>query len=159
MSEDRNADVNGEEPRGERESTPSAGYRGRTPPPARGGRRGRATRPMDPTRPCMNCGDPTRGEYCPTCGQRKVDVQVSLRTLFMDVLEDQFILDRRLPRTLGALLFRPGFLTVEHVNGRIVRSIHPFRLYLVSSLLFFLLFSFFSLQLVRRAMDREAAAR
>jgi len=99
----------------------------------------------------MNCGDPTPGEYCPTCGQRKVDVQVSVKTLMMEVLEDQFILDRRLPRTLGALFFKPGHMTVEHVNGRIVRYIHPFRLYLVSSLIFFLLLSFFSLRLVRRA--------
>ena len=123
----------------------------RRPPSARGGRRGRATRPVDPGRPCLNCGDPTEGEYCPTCGQRKVDVQVSVRTMVMDVLEDQFILDRRLPRTLQALLFKPGFLTVEHVNGRIVRYIRPFRLYLVSSLLFFLLLSFLSLRLVRSA--------
>lgn len=125
-------------------------------PRPKGGRRGRATRPLDPTRPCMNCGDPTPGEYCPSCGQRKVVVQVSVRTLIMDVLEDQFILDRRLPRTLGALLFKPGFLTVEHVNGRIVRYIHPFRLYLVTSLLFFLLLSFLSLRLVREAMDDDA---
>ena len=124
----------------------------------RGGRRGRATRPMDPKGPCMNCGDPTHGQYCPTCGQRKVSVQVSVRTLVMDVLEDQFILDRRLPRTLGALFLKPGHLTVEHVNGRIVRYIHPFRLYLVSSLIFFLFLSFYSLQLVRRALDQEGNA-
>lgn len=125
------------------------------PPPARGGRRGRATRPVDPERPCMNCGDPTPGQYCPTCGQRKVDVQVSVRTLVMDVLEDQLILDKRLPRTLGALLFKPGHMTVEHVNGRIVRYIHPFRLYLVTSLIFFLLLSFVSLRVVRQALDEE----
>ncbi len=97
----------------------------------------------------MNCGDPTPGEYCPTCGQRKTAVQVSVHALIMDVLEDQLILDKRLPRTMGALLFKPGHLTVEHVNGRIVRYIHPFRLYLATSLVFFLLLSFFSLRLVR----------
>lgn len=103
----------------------------------------------------MNCGDPTPGEYCPTCGQRKVDIQVSVKTLIMEVLEDQFILDKRLPRTLGALFFKPGHMTVEHVNGRIVRYIHPFRLYLVSSLLFFLLLSFYSMRLVRQAVEDD----
>ncbi len=125
----------------------------RPPPSARGGRPGRGTRPTDPARPCLNCGDPTPGEYCPTCGQRKVDVQVSVRALVVDVLEDQFILDKRLPRTLAYLLFQPGRLTVEYVNGRIVRYIHPFRLYLVTSIIFFLLLSFFSLQVVRRAVE------
>ena len=73
----------------------------------------------------------------------------------MDVLEDQFILDKRLPRTLGTLFFRPGRLTIEHVNGRIARYIHPFRLYIVTSLVFFLLLSFFSIRFVRDAMERE----
>ena len=130
-----------------------------TPQRPKGGRRGRATRPMHPERPCLNCGDPTPGEYCPTCGQRKVDVQVSVRAMLVDVMEDQFILGKRLPHTLRALLFQPGFLTVEHVNGRIVRYIAPFRLYLVSSLLFFLLLSLTGLQLIDSAQFGDERVR
>ena len=141
---------------------PTTGAQGesqpRRPPPTREGRRGRATRPLDPKRPCLNCGDPTPGEYCPSCGQRKVDVQVSVRTMMADVLEDQLFLDRRLPRTLSALLFKPGQLTVEHVNGRIARHIRPFRLYLVTSVMFFLLVSFLGLQMVRQATANEGEA-
>jgi hypothetical protein len=107
-----------------------------TPPGHRGwGRRARST----PTRPCLNCGDPSIGWYCPTCGQRKMDVAISLRRMLMEALEDQLSLNSSLPRTLGALFFRPGHLTREYVQGRIVRYIPPFRLYLVSSLLFFLI--------------------
>lgn len=113
--------------------------------------RPRGARPSHPERPCLNCGDPTPGEYCPTCGQRKVDVRVSVRAMVMDVLEDQFILEHRLPNTLKGLLFHPGLLTAEHLNGRIARYIAPFRLYLVSSLLFFLLLSITSLQMLERA--------
>jgi hypothetical protein len=120
-----------------------------TPPPARGGRRGRATRRLHPDTPCLNCGDPTPGEYCRTCGQRKVDVQVSLRAMLADALEDELSVDRRLPATLSALLLRPGQLTVDYVNGRIVRYIRPLRLYLVSSIIFFLLLSFTSLRFIR----------
>lgn len=65
-----------------------------------------------------------------------------MRAMLADVLEDQLVLNRALPRTLGSLLFRPGHLTNEYVRGRIVSYIAPFRLYLVSSVLFFLLFSF-----------------
>src|SRR5688500_17610765 len=107
-----------------------------TPPGHRGwGRRARST----PTRPCLNCGDTSIGWYCPTCGQRKMDVAISLRRMLMEALEDQLSLNSTLPRTLGALFFRPGHLTREYVQGRIVRYIPPFRLYLVSSLLFFIL--------------------
>lgn len=56
----------------------------------------------------------------------------------MDALDDQLSLNSALPRTLRALLFHPGLLTREYVAGRIARYVAPFRLYLISSLLFFL---------------------
>jgi hypothetical protein len=64
----------------------------------------------------------------------------------LDVIEDQLVLNRALPRTLGGLLLRPGFLTNEYIAGRIVRYIAPFRLYLAASVVFFLLLSFFGLR-------------
>ena len=116
----------------------------------RRGRRGRGTMRRRPDQPCLNCGDTTYGNYCPNCGQAKREVAVSVVALVMDVLEDQFILHRALPRTIGNLIFKPGKLTAEYVNGRIVSYIAPFRLYLVTSVLFFLLLSFVGL----RALDR-----
>ncbi|HEX6040061.1 DUF3667 domain-containing protein [Longimicrobium sp.] len=95
-----------------------------------------------PDRPCLNCGDETVGHFCPQCGQRKADVRVSLRRMLMEVMEDQLSVNSALPRTLWALVFRPGHLTREYVQGRIVRYIPPFRLYLVSSLLFFVVLPF-----------------
>jgi hypothetical protein len=72
-----------------------------------------------------------------------------------DALEDELTLDRRLPATLGALFLDPGQLTVEYVNGRIVRYIRPFRLYLVSSVIFFLLLSFTSLRFLRQTIPGD----
>src|SRR5690606_10736791 len=95
------------------------------------------------TGPCPNCGDPTEGNYCPNCGQKRVHRRVSLRRMLAEVLEDQFALDSTLPRTLGSLLFRPGHLSSEYVGGRVNRYVPPFRLYLASSVLFFLLLTFF----------------
>jgi hypothetical protein len=80
--------------------------------------------------------------YCPTCGQRKVDVRISLRRMLSEVMDDQLSLNSTLPRTLGTLLFRPGRLTHDYVQGRMMRYVPPFRLYLVSSLLFFIALSF-----------------
>jgi hypothetical protein len=94
-----------------------------------------------PTGPCRNCGDATPGNFCPVCGQRRADVRVSLRRLLADVLEDQLSISSALPRTLVAVLFRPGHATNEYLGGRMASYIAPFRLYLVSSLVFFLLLS------------------
>jgi len=112
------------------------------PEPARAALVGKTRR--TPNSPCLNCGDPTPGNFCPMCGQRKAEVRISLRRMLMEVLDDQFSLNSALPRTLGALFFRPGHLSREYVAGRIARYIPPFRLYLVSSVVFFVVISLFS---------------
>jgi hypothetical protein len=49
--------------------------------------------------------------------------------------------DSRLWRTFEPLLFRPGFLTQQFLQGRRASYLPPFRLYIVISLLFFLVVS------------------
>jgi Protein of unknown function (DUF3667) len=63
-------------------------------------------------------------------------------TLFHDVMHDLAHLDSRVWRTLIALLLKPGKLTNEFIAGRRTFYLPPFRLYLVLSLVFFLLPSF-----------------
>ena len=62
--------------------------------------------------------------------------------LFHEVMQDLVNLDSRVWRTLIALLSRPGKLTNEFIAGRRTFYLPPFRLYLVLSLIFFLLPSF-----------------
>lgn len=89
---------------------------------------------------CENCGAPLSGKYCSACGQRHFDHPVHHFGHFVsEVLEDLTHADSRLWRTLIALLFRPGFLTREFLEGRRVRYLPPVRLYLVLSVLFFLI--------------------
>lgn len=108
---------------------------------------------FEPDEPCRNCGDPTRGNYCPACGQAKREAVASVRAMLADVLEDQFVVNPALPRTLEALVLRPGLLTREYLAGRRATYVAPFRLYLASSVLFFLVFSVFGL----RALERGAS--
>lgn len=63
-----------------------------------------------------------------------------------EVVADQFNLDGRLPRTLMSLFFRPGRLTREYLEGRVAPYVRPFRLYLFSSILFFILLGALGLQ-------------
>jgi hypothetical protein len=76
-----------------------------------------------------------------------------MREFVRAVADDQLGVDAKLPRTLGALFFKPGLLTREFMGGRIARYIPPFRLYLMSSVLFFVLLSFTS---VRRDWGGDA---
>ena len=87
---------------------------------------------------CLNCGAHLRGQYCGSCGQRGSSRLISLWELLRDAFGDLFELDSRLWRTLVPLIIKPGRLTHDYLQGRRVRYMPPFRMYLVLSLLFFL---------------------
>ena len=93
---------------------------------------------------CPNCGALVTGKYCSGCGQRHGDVRASFLRIIRDVLEDQLSLNATLPRTLAALLFLPGRLTRDYMSLRIARYVPPVRLYLATSVLFFLALSLVS---------------
>jgi hypothetical protein len=92
---------------------------------------------------CLNCGNERAESFCPQCGQR-AGSRLEIKTFVRDVVDDQFSVDAKVPRTLGPLFIKPGFLTTEFIEGRAARYIPPFRLYLLTSLTFFLLLSFLS---------------
>jgi hypothetical protein len=94
-----------------------------------------------PGTPCRNCGAAVNEQFCGRCGQG-ADVHVpSTRELLHEVLEGLTHSDSRLWRTLQLLWFRPGQLTREFVAGRRVAYLPPFRLYLIMSVVFFLVTS------------------
>jgi uncharacterized protein DUF3667 len=93
---------------------------------------------------CENCGNEVSQRYCGACGQR---LEPPVHTLwhFMKVAtEDLTHTDSRLWRTLWALLFKPGFLTRQFLDGRRARYLPPVRLYLVLSVVFFVYASAFA---------------
>jgi hypothetical protein len=89
---------------------------------------------------CPNCYRPEPGDYCPQCGQKQAERRTSVKQLIKEFLDDQFGVNRRLPKTLKLLLFKPGYLTSEYFDGRVQQYIPPIRLYLLTSLIFFALF-------------------
>jgi hypothetical protein len=88
---------------------------------------------------CQNCGTPLNGEYCSACGQRHEPHIHSLREFISEATESLTHADSRLWRSLWALMVKPGFLTKEFLEGRRARYLPPFRLYLVLSVMFFLI--------------------
>jgi hypothetical protein len=89
---------------------------------------------------CANCGAPLAGRYCSACGQRHHDHPVHHFWHFVsEATEDLTHADSRLWRTLIALLFRPGYLTREFLEGRRASYLPPVRLYLVVSVIFFVI--------------------
>jgi hypothetical protein len=58
-----------------------------------------------------------------------------------DYIQDTFHLESNLARSLGALLRRPGALTVSYLEGERSNHVRPFRLYLTASFIYFLALS------------------
>lgn len=97
---------------------------------------------------CPNCGAPISASYCAQCGQETSLALPTVRALLREAAGRYVALDGRLWRTMGALLFRPGFLTREYFAGRRRRYIRPARLFLVLSIVLFAALRFASESLV-----------
>jgi hypothetical protein len=94
--------------------------------------------PAPTTLVCANCHASLSGEYCAACGQRHEPHVHTIGHFVGEAFESISHADSRLWRTLAYLFGKPGFLSREFFDGRRVRYLPPFRLYLVISVLFFL---------------------
>lgn len=90
-------------------------------------------------RPCRNCGAPATSHYCAHCGQETRLALPTFGTFMREAAGRYVALDGRMWRTLAALIARPGFLTLEYLQGRRRRYIRPARLFLVLYLMLFAL--------------------
>lgn len=89
--------------------------------------------------PCRNCGTVVTGRYCGNCGQLAQTFHRPIWSLASEVLGDFLSLDGRVMRTLPSLMLRPGKVTKEYLTGKRQRFVPPFRLYLLTSFIYFVM--------------------
>jgi hypothetical protein len=75
--------------------------------------------------------------YCSQCGQAAIDYRRSFGHVIGDLLDSFLNWDSKFFHTIALLLIRPWRLTNEFLAGHRVRYLHPARLYLLTSILFF----------------------
>jgi hypothetical protein len=88
---------------------------------------------------CLNCDHPLTGRYCSACGQKHDPHAQTVGHFLAETFETLTHADSRLWLTLRVLLTRPGNLTADFFAGRRNRYMPAIRLYIVISVLFFLL--------------------
>jgi hypothetical protein len=86
---------------------------------------------------CENCGAQLQGHWCAKCGQPAIDYRRSFRHVIADLLNEFLNWDSKFFATIALLLLRPWKLTNQFLAGHRVRYVHPLRLYLLASILFF----------------------
>lgn len=87
---------------------------------------------------CLNCGAEVKGHYCSECGQANYEPKESFRHILTHFITDYLHLDEKFFSSLKYLLFNPGLLTKEFNAGKRVKYVHPFRLYIFITIVFFI---------------------
>lgn len=95
---------------------------------------------------CLNCNAQLNGRYCHICGQENLEPKESFWHLLTHFVYDLTHFDGKFFSTLKYLLFRPGFLATEYLAGRRASYLHPIRMYVFASAIFFVVFFSFILK-------------
>ncbi|MHA7944097.1 DUF3667 domain-containing protein [Formosa sp. 3Alg 14/1] len=106
---------------------------------------------------CKNCEfscDDTF-KYCPNCGQNYHE-ELTVNDIFKNTINNYFSVDARFFKSFLPLLFRPGFLALQFVEGKRLKYLNPAQFYLFASVVFFFLFSF-QITKQEKLLDAEVA--
>jgi len=76
--------------------------------------------------------------FCSRCGQENTEPKENFAHLVGHFFSDITHFDAQIFTTLKDLIFRPGFLTREYIAGKRARYLHPVRMYVFISAVFFL---------------------
>jgi len=90
---------------------------------------------------CLNCGHPLdlSDVYCSYCSQLNSTKKLSYKDFFSEFFDSIISYDSRFRKTLVTLIFRPGRISREYVEGKRMKYANPFRFYLSISIVFFIL--------------------
>jgi len=105
---------------------------------------------------CPNCGFALSGNFCQECGQAAKLHVPSAREFLHEFVAHYVALEGKLWQSVKLLLFKPGQLTREYIEGRRVRYVEPLRLYLTFSIIFFALFKFSGINIGAQEREMEA---
>jgi hypothetical protein len=87
---------------------------------------------------CLNCGHTVEDHFCSHCGQENIIVEEDALHMIVHATADYFHFESKFFGTIKPLLVKPGWLTQQYVDGKRVKFIHPIRLYIFVSIVFFL---------------------
>jgi hypothetical protein len=105
---------------------------------------------------CLNCGTVLQGPFCHYCGQPDKNFLRFFPVLLRELLEDFVDFDSRFMRTMRPLLFKPGKLTRDYLDGRRFRYTPPLRLYIFSSIACFFVAALLAADIIQIGGERDA---
>ncbi|MFZ6656738.1 DUF3667 domain-containing protein [Undibacterium sp. TJN19] len=99
-----------------------------------------AAQPDEAHHACANCGTQLQGAYCHGCGQ-SAHIHRSIFHMAEELLHGLLHFETKAWRTIPALIFTPGKLTRNYIQGQRTRYVSPLALFLFLIFLMFFVFS------------------
>ncbi|MFZ6734264.1 DUF3667 domain-containing protein [Undibacterium sp. Ji42W] len=90
---------------------------------------------------CANCNATLQGAFCHACGQA-AHIHRSLLHLVEELLHGLFHFETKAWRTIPKLIWSPGKLTRDYIEGQRTRYVSPLALFLFLIFMMFFVFSF-----------------
>ncbi len=92
---------------------------------------------------CENCENTFVGNYCPHCSQKAGVGKISWHTVRLGVMEVWGMHSRSMPYSLWQLMFRPGYMISEYINGKRQVSFPPVKMLVILGIISVLVDSLF----------------
>ena len=96
---------------------------------------------------CLNCKHPLElsDRFCAYCGQINTTKRLTLKDFANEFILSVFTYDSKFRYTVKDLLFKPGTITRNYVDGKRLKYANPFRFFLSASIFYFILLALFGL--------------
>ena len=88
---------------------------------------------------CCNCGAESENNYCPRCGQKAVYGPITWHSVGQGILDVWGVGTRSLPYSLWQLIWRPGYLIRDYINGKRQASFPPVKMLVIVAVVLALL--------------------
>ncbi|MBL4752113.1 MAG: DUF3667 domain-containing protein [Flavobacteriales bacterium] len=96
---------------------------------------------------CKTCNQPVSVDFCSHCGERSSNKRLVAKDLFLDFMDNVLDLQVPLLRTLKELSVRPGKMCHNYVQGIRKPYYQPFKYYLLTVAIFYIVFLSSGLQM------------
>lgn len=87
---------------------------------------------MDTQLLCKNCGKESDQNFCSNCGQKRIDERWNLKKLIRSAFTTVFNIEKGFFYTFRELVFHPGKVVGDYLNGRTIPYTNPFRYVVVA---------------------------
>ena len=104
---------------------------------------------------CKNCDTEFTGKYCPECRQSVRELEKPIWSLMRDIISLIGSFDVRLFKTLVAICFKPGEISLDYLEGKRMKYLPPIKFYATVSFIFFLLLGFLTSNSLERVNQQR----